>query len=107
LIASHGDRYLPGNKTISRKFLGREAKFPEGPFLLAAKFKVPVSFVFAFKSSDTEYQLYGSPKLELFADGNKDPGVLLDAYIKELEAKLKLYPEQWFNYFYFWEKGGK
>lgn len=102
LVAIHGDRYMPGNKTITRKFLGREAKFPEGPFLLASKFKVPVSFVFAFKDTDTQYQLYGAPKLDLFNDGNKDPGILLDAYILELEAKLKLYPEQWFNYYYFW-----
>ncbi|MCB0518417.1 MAG: lipid A biosynthesis acyltransferase [Lewinellaceae bacterium] len=102
LVAIHGDRYLPGNKTISGQFLGKTAKFPEGPFLLAAKFKVPVSFVFAFKQSDTTYQLYGSPKLELFKGHQHDPALLLDAFVQELEAKLKLYPEQWFNYFYFW-----
>ena len=29
---------------------------------------------------------------------------LLDLYIRELENTLKSYPEQWFNYYYFWEK---
>lgn len=104
LVAIHGDRYMPGNKTITKTFLGREARFPEGPFLLAAKFKVPVSFVFAFKSTDTVYQLYGSPIMEFFKDKNNGPEVLLDAYIQEIESKLWQYPEHWFNYFYFWAR---
>ena len=29
---------------------------------------------------------------------------LLEDYIKAVEAMLKKYPEQWFNYYAFWEK---
>ena len=51
LICLHADRFLEGNKTIVKNFLGEEANFPQGPFLLSSSFKVPVSVVFAFKES--------------------------------------------------------
>jgi len=47
LVCMHADRFLEGNKTISASFLGEEARFPMGPFIIASTFKVPVSFVFA------------------------------------------------------------
>ena len=38
---------LKAIKQLSTDFLGEEARFPLGPFILAATFKVPVSYVFA------------------------------------------------------------
>jgi predicted LPLAT superfamily acyltransferase len=29
---------------------------------------------------------------------------MLDEFAAEMEEKVKLYPEQWFNYYNFWEK---
>jgi predicted LPLAT superfamily acyltransferase len=51
LVCMHADRFLEGNKTIPVNFLGVRARFPVGPFVLAATFKVPVSYVFAVKES--------------------------------------------------------
>jgi predicted LPLAT superfamily acyltransferase len=64
LICLHADRFLEGNKTILRNFLGEDAQFPQGPFLLSSSFKVPVSVVFAFKESSTHYHFYGSELIE-------------------------------------------
>ncbi|MCH5716294.1 LpxL/LpxP family acyltransferase [Niabella hibiscisoli] len=51
LVCMHSDRFLPGNKTLKTDFLGKQAHFPQGPFALATKLNVPVTFVFALKES--------------------------------------------------------
>lgn len=106
LICLHADRFLAGNKTVKRTFLGEEANFPLGPFILAASFKAPVSIVFAFKESRSHYHFYGSPILQC---GEAEPKAefrerLLSAFVDSLDQKVKMYPEQWFNYFNFWAK---
>ena len=106
LICLHADRFLEGNKTMVTTFLGEEAQFPQGPFLLSSSFKVPVSVVFAFKESATHYHFYGSPLLERSRDESKTDFMdrLLSTFVHQLEQKVKMYPEQWFNYFNFWGK---
>ena len=105
IVCMHADRFLEGNKTIEYKFLGREALFPIGPFALAAAFKVPVSFVFAFKESSTHYHLYGSSLLHFVPDESRSRRIeiLTDSFVKNLEVMMKKYPEQWFNYYNFWK----
>ena len=103
LVAIHADRFVAGSKTIKGMFLGSEANFAMGPFVLAATFKVPVSYVFSVKESATHYHLYASAPKE-YRDNKKIaiPQALAD-YIKELETKVRQYPDQWFNYYEFWE----
>jgi predicted LPLAT superfamily acyltransferase len=99
----HADRFLEGNKTITMPFLGQDAKFPAGPFMLAATFRVPVSLVFACKESNTHYHLYATRPREY--NGRRRQGVELAAqdFVEEMEAIVKKYPEQWFNYYDFWD----
>ncbi|MBA4058015.1 MAG: lipid A biosynthesis acyltransferase, partial [Marivirga sp.] len=106
LICLHADRFLEGNKTTFKKFLGEEAQFPVGPFLLSASFRVPVSIVFAFKESISHYHFYGSSLIVREEQESKADFMerLLSAFVLQLEQKVKLYPEQWFNYFNFWGK---
>jgi predicted LPLAT superfamily acyltransferase len=105
LVCMHADRFLEGNKTVTHNFLGEAAKFPAGPFVLATTFKVPVSFVFAFKETNTHYHLYAS---DIKDDGNlpKEEVMkqMLNNFVSEMEAKAKQYPEQWFNYYNFWKE---
>lgn len=106
LICLHADRFLEGNKTTLRNFLGSEARFPVGPFLLSASFRVPVSVVFAFKETPHHYHFYGSDLLVRRDNESKNEFMerLLSEFVIQLEQKVKLYPEQWFNYFNFWAK---
>lgn len=104
LVCMHADRFIEGNKTLTTDFLGEKARFPIGPFLLAAKFKVPVSFVFAVKEGKLHYHLSAS-EIKDYSIFDKEavmPEMLQD-YAAEMEKKLKQYPEQWFNYYDFWE----
>lgn len=103
LLCMHADRFIEGNKTMEADLLGEPAKFPMGPFLLAAQFKVPVSFVFAVKESRLHYHFFASEIKEYQATGKQAlMQEMLNDFVKEMEQKLKKYPEQWFNYYDFW-----
>ena len=105
LVCMHAVRFIEGNKWMSAEFLGEQARFPAGPFLLAATFKVPVSFVFAFKETNTHYHLFSSDIKEYNA-GSKDAVIkeMLTDFVSHMENKVKQYPEQWFNYYNFWQQ---
>lgn len=108
LVAIHGDRYREGAKTITVNFMGREAKLPEGPFYLAIRMGAPVSFAFAMKAGKKRYHFHATPpKTYPLPAGRRiseeDLKPILQDYVKAVEAMLKQYPEQWFNYYDFWE----
>ena len=105
LVCMHADRFVEGNKTLTKTFLNHPAPFPLGPFVLATTFKVPVSFVFAFKESHKHYHLYASP-LKTYNTGHKTEQMnnMLNDYVQEMQEKIEQYPLQWYNYYNFWEK---
>lgn len=98
-VAIHADRYLEGAKFIELDFLGKKAKFPLGPFVIASKFDAPVTFVFAAKDGTRSYHLSATPPL----NSKMKPEEIARLYVRELEKKVKAYPEQWFNYFNFFQ----
>ena len=105
LVCMHADRFIEGNKTVTRSLLGHPAPFPLGPFVLATTFKVPVSFVFAFKENSKHYHLYSSP-LKTYDTGNKSEqaNAMLSDYVNAMHEKINQYPLQWYNYYDFWQK---
>ncbi|WP_300565744.1 lipid A biosynthesis acyltransferase [Flavobacterium sp.] len=100
LICFTGDRYFEGTKCLTASFLGEEANFPAGPFLIASRLKVPVVFVYVMKEPNLHYHLYAREA----NTKHRDEKGLLNAYIESVELMLKKYPLQWFNYFKFWDK---
>jgi predicted LPLAT superfamily acyltransferase len=112
IICLHGDRYLRTSKKMSSDFLGEEAYFPTGPFYMAMKFNVPVSFVFAMKEKKNSYHFFASPPVYYQQEGlqqKRDQTILtiIKDYICEMEKTIRRYPSQWFNYYNFWDKDGK
>ncbi|HCZ36858.1 MAG TPA: lipid A biosynthesis acyltransferase [Cytophagales bacterium] len=106
MVCIHADRFMDITKTTPVRFLGEEALFPNGPFTLAAAFHVPVSIVYAFKETNKHYHFFGSKPISRTEDESKQAYTqrLMQLYVSELEVKMKTYPEQWFNYYNFWEK---
>ncbi len=109
LVVMHGDRFRDGVQTLEAKFLGRTAKFPAGPFIMAAKFGVPLTVAFAVKETSTHYHFFASEPIE--TKRTRDPKQteiavqeLLHKYIAEVEKMVYRYPEQWFNYYAFWKE---
>lgn len=107
LVCMHADRFLEGNKTLATDFLGQKARFPAGPFILASKFRVPVSFVFAMKESTLHYHFFAT-EIKNYDQEEKEAGIktMLGDFTREMEKKVKEYPEQWYNYYDFWSPGG-
>ena len=105
LVCMHADRFLAGNKTLTADFCGSKARFPMGPFLLADKFNVPVSFVFAVKESNLHYHFFASEGKEYnHLPKQNRMQQMLSEYAAEMENKVKRYPDQWFNYYNFWQQ---
>jgi len=98
-VAIHADRYLEGAKFIDLDFLGKKARFPYGPFVIASKFDAPVTFVFAAKDGKYSYHLSATTPIT----SKMKPEEIARLYIVELEKKVRQYPEQWFNYFNFFQ----
>ncbi|HMI63647.1 MAG TPA: lysophospholipid acyltransferase family protein [Puia sp.] len=104
LVCMHADRFIKGNKTLTSEFLGEAARFPMGPFVLAAKFKVPVSFVFAMKETTLHYHFFAS-KIKDYTHLSKEMLMqeMLNDFVGEMERMVDKYPEQWYNYYNFWQ----
>jgi predicted LPLAT superfamily acyltransferase len=98
LVCFTGDRFFEGTKYLTEELLGKEAKFPAGPFVLASRLNVPVVFVYVMKETSKHYHLYA----RLAKVTHKDAQGLLKKYTESVEWMLNKYPLQWFNYFNFW-----
>ncbi|MGJ7030700.1 lipid A biosynthesis acyltransferase [Niabella hirudinis] len=105
LVCMHSDRFLSGNKTLMADFLGHPALFPAGPFTIAAKLPVPVSFVFALKESSTHYHFFATPGMEYRNHPQKaGPEWVLADFVQQMTQKVQDYPAQWYNYYPFWDE---
>ena len=109
LVAILADRIppnAPADRLVSVPFLGREASFPAGPFLLAATLRCPVYLTFGIARDPDTYDLY----CELFADkivlprGDRMGAVTRYAaeYAQRLEHYTRQAPDNWFNFYDFW-----
>lgn len=98
IVCITGDRYIKGSKFLTEILLGKEAKFPAGPFLLASRLNVPVLFVYVMKETNKHYHLYARRS----EAKHRDAKALLKEYTESVNWMLKKYPLQWFNYFDFW-----
>jgi predicted LPLAT superfamily acyltransferase len=108
LVVMHGDRYREGAKTLTTNFFGKPAKFPAGPFIMAAKFGVPLCIVFAVKTNKHTYQFSTEKPIQVDrvrgeAQLEQVCQVLLQQYVTQVEIMVKAYPHQWFNYYDFWK----
>lgn len=98
LLCIQGDRYLETAPTLDLKFFDELALFPKGPFDLASRLKVPVSFAFAMKAGKRHYKLNAtSPYTALNSEQ------LANEFVGIVEEKVKEYPLQWFNFYDFWK----
>lgn len=91
-VAIHGDRFLPGNPTLSLTFGEGKAQFPLGPFQLVEKLKARCAFVFAVKEDTFTYRVTAVEAQSQTAEQ------LAAEYAQNLESQVKKSPENWFNY---------
>ena len=105
IMSIPADRVFGSPKYFVREFLGHEAKFPQGPFQVAAMRKSPVLFVAVMKESHKSYRVIIRP-----VKGPDDPNAtikqtadcLASNFVKIFEKTVREYPGQWYNYYDFW-----
>lgn len=109
MLVIAADRLTPGSgqHSCSVPFLGEQAEFPLGPFILASLLRCPVYLVFCSRRGARYHADF-----EHFADcierGPRRAQRLqalsgwVAAYATRLERQCQLAPLQWFNFYPFW-----
>jgi predicted LPLAT superfamily acyltransferase len=107
LVALLGDRIGLGDRVVRVPFLGEEALFPAGPFLIAHVLRCPVFLVFGLYTDPGRYDLHCEPfaeRVELPRAGREEA---LQAVVRRYAARLEHHargaPYNWFNFFDFWK----
>jgi predicted LPLAT superfamily acyltransferase len=105
-IVIAGDRVpVDGRNVVKAPFLGAEAPFPVGPWVLAHALKCQVIFITALhrgRSYHVRFERFRE-KVEL-PRGSRDAAVreLVVDYAKRLEDHCRQSPYDWFNFYDFW-----
>jgi len=104
-----GDR-TPVNsvgRTCAAEFLGREAAFPQGPYILGALLRCPVYTLFCLRS-DSGYDIYFEKLCDkvVMQRGNREGHIreLIALYAERLEHYCSKAPLQWYNFYPFWNQ---
>lgn len=103
IVSMPGDRIFGSTKYLELMFLGETAKFPLGPFAIAAQRDVPILSVFVMKESTNYYTIYVK-RIDSTATNRKERiDFMAKQFVSNLEEVISKYPKQWFNYYNFWE----
>lgn len=103
VLSMASDRMNGSPKSISVQILGAEARLPQGPFSMATMKSLPVLAVDVMKTASLEYTAYITPlDYDRQAPRAEQIRQLSQAYVDNLERRVRQYPTQWFNYFEFW-----
>jgi predicted LPLAT superfamily acyltransferase/glycosyltransferase involved in cell wall biosynthesis len=104
-IGLMGDRPLGGQFELI-PFLGKLAPIDCTPFRIAAACRSPLLFAFGFKSHRKVYDFYATDaKVYIYSNQHSKTYQCLEwaeEYAAVLEKFVRIYPEQWSNYFKFW-----
>ncbi|MDR2031672.1 MAG: acyltransferase [Azoarcus sp.] len=103
-----GDRVpvAPGSTTLTAAFLGKEAHFPSGPYILAAALACPVLMLFS-SSEGNDFFVTVRPLAERIVLPRRERAAAIRPYLETYAAVLAgeclAHPLQWFNFFPFWQ----
>lgn len=106
-LAIAGDRVpLNDGRRVMVDFLGHPAAFPQGPWLLAGLLRCPVNLMCCLKIAG-RYQIRLEPFLDAPAweRGRRDLAIAQWAqrYADQLARLCLLAPQQWFNFYAYWQ----
>lgn len=103
ILSMPADRVFGSQKSFLMDFMGAKARFPQGPFLIAAMRNTPVLFVSVMKTAVTAYHI-SVCQLESKSVGTLRTKAedMAAQYVRILEQTVRKNPGQWYNYFDFW-----
>lgn len=104
IVCLLGDRLL-GDRAIRVPFLGAPARFPFGPFAVAALTSAPIVPVFTLKTGLRHYTFVGHDPIRIPPGRSEREQAIRDgvtAYARLLEDTVRAHPLQWYNFYDFW-----
>lgn len=109
IVCLHGDRAFASQRTIMLPFLGREARFPVGPFTVAAVTGAAIVPFFAVKTGLHHYTFSAMRPFDLTAVSRvhreEEIRRAMMHYLVDLESVCRKHPFQWYNFYPFWGEG--
>ncbi len=106
MVGILADRASGPDKYLELPFLGAPARFPTGPFRMAAMLRHPVFFMAGLYMGKNRYEVH----FELLADfpspatsREEEIRFLMEKYVAALERHCREAPFNWFNFFDFWK----
>ncbi len=105
IVAIQGDRvYQPFSASV--RFFGSPVTFPLGPFLLSYVSGAPIMPGFVVRHGWLRYRLVTGQPIRLANTGNRNQDLQagLGQAAKFLEDTLRAYPDQWLNFYEFWQE---
>ena len=108
LVAIMGDRVGPDGRQATVPFLGEPARFPTGAYQMAASLDCPIYLTIGLYRGGNRYSLFCEPfaeHLKLPRKGRPEAlAALAQRYAERLEHYCREQPDNWFNFFDFWEE---
>ena len=99
---------VQSDRVQSVAFLGEQALWPQGAWILASLLKAPVLAVFCYRV-DTHFEVHIHPVAEQLNWPRKERLQAMQQttrqYVELLEQHCIRAPYQWFNFYNFWNKG--
>jgi len=103
IVSMPADRMFGSQKSVVTSLLGAPVRLPLGPFAVATSHGLEVLAVNVMKRGATRYKIYVRPlHYDRQAPRRVQTAQLAQAYAKELERMLEMYPTQWYNYYNVW-----
>jgi predicted LPLAT superfamily acyltransferase len=100
------DRVLDGEDSLPLPFLGTPARFPRGPFQVAALLKREIVLMIGLYRGGDRYDVHFERLADMRQAGRAERGALVEdamrRYVERLEHYCRLAPFNWFNFYDYW-----
>ena len=107
IIGILADRAVAHDREVVVPFLGRDAGFPAGPFIVAAMLGAPVLSFRGVCTGPRRYEVRFEPFAERIMlrreHRAEDLREVAQRFARFLEQGCRAHPYQWFNFFSFWK----
>jgi KDO2-lipid IV(A) lauroyltransferase len=107
ILAMLGDR-IESQKTMVFDFFGKKTAFPIGVAILAMATEAPVLPVFVVMEKNRKYRGIIEPPIYFNPSSRKDREAVIregmERLIKKFEGYIEKYPDQWYNFYSYWDE---
>ena len=107
IVAMLGDR-IESQKTMVFDFFGTKTAFPIGVAILAMATEAPVLPVFVVMERNRKYRGIIEPPIFFNPSSREERETVIregmEKLIKKFESYIEKYPDQWYNFFPYWEE---